>query len=175
MAGTLAEILVQADETVPTGTVLCRIAAGAGAPPPHPTPAHRTPQTPAPDARHPAPVAGNGAENATPVAARMASAHGLDVSAIKGSGPRGRVTKEDVEAAISGNGAGAAAPAAAPVSPDDATAKPMRGPAATLARFMNESRSIPTATSFRTADGGRAGRAAARRSRARARSCRSPT
>ena len=35
------------------------------------------------------------------------------------------------------------------VSPDEATAKPMRGPAATLARFMNESRSIPTATSFR--------------------------
>src|SRR3954469_16442520 len=28
--------------------------------------------------------------------------------------------------------------------------KPLRGPAAPLARFMNESRSIPTATSFRT-------------------------
>src|ERR1043166_1405751 len=32
VAGTLAEILVQADEPVPTGTVLCRIAAGGGAP-----------------------------------------------------------------------------------------------------------------------------------------------
>src|SRR3989440_137852 len=37
-AGTLAEILVQADETVPTGTVLCRIAAGPGAAAPAPKP-----------------------------------------------------------------------------------------------------------------------------------------
>ena len=33
---------------------------------------------------------------ATPVAARVASAHGVDVSSVAGSGPRGRVTKEDV-------------------------------------------------------------------------------
>src|SRR6266496_1501062 len=32
VAGTLAEILVQPDETVPTGSVLCRVAAGAAAP-----------------------------------------------------------------------------------------------------------------------------------------------
>jgi multifunctional 2-oxoglutarate metabolism enzyme len=154
VAGTLSEILVQADETVPTGTVLCRIAAGDGAAPPgtrHPTPDTRSP---APDPRHPAPSAGNGLENATPVAARMANAHGLDIAAISGSGPRGRVTKEDVEAAISGgggNGARASAEAAAPpTAPGDATSKPIRGPAATLVRFMNESRSIPTATSFRT-------------------------
>jgi multifunctional 2-oxoglutarate metabolism enzyme len=152
VAGTLSEILVQADETVPTGTLLCRIAAGDGAAPPgtrHPTPDTRSP---APDTRHPAPSAGNGLENATPVAARMANAHGLDIAAISGSGPRGRVTKEDVEAAISGaNGAGATAEAAAPpAAPGDATSKPIRGPAATLVRFMNESRSIPTATSFRT-------------------------
>src|SRR5438067_5014617 len=38
IAGTLAEILVQADETVPTGTVLCRIAAGPGAAAPAPKP-----------------------------------------------------------------------------------------------------------------------------------------
>ncbi len=134
VAGTLAEILVQADETVPTGTVLCRIAAGAGAAVAAPPAEPAAPQA--------APVAaGNGADNATPVAARMASAHGIDVAALKGSGPRGRVTKEDVTAAIHGNGVAAAA---------EPTAKPIRGPAATLVRFMNESRSIPTATSFRT-------------------------
>ena len=71
--------------------------------------------------------------------------NGVDVKGLQGSGPRGRVTKDDVEAAISGNGASAAA--AAP-----AGSKPIRGPAATLARFMNESRSIPTATSFRTVE-----------------------
>jgi 2-oxoglutarate dehydrogenase E1 component len=144
VAGTVAEILVQADETVPTGTVLCRIAAGEQAAAPEPPPA----DTAAIEGRpQPSPAAGNGAEHATPVAARMASAHGLDLAAIRGSGPRGRVTKEDVEAALRGDGAAAAAP---PVSPDEATSQPMRGPAATLARFMNESRAIPTATSFRT-------------------------
>ena len=69
---------------------------------------------------------------------------------MKGSGPRGRVTKDDVLAAIEGNGAAAtpAAPAAPPTGA--AELKPIRGPAAMLARFMDESRSIPTATSFRT-------------------------
>jgi 2-oxoglutarate dehydrogenase E1 component len=152
-AGTIAEILVQADETVPTGTVLGRIAAAAAAPagPAAPTPPPA--ETAAIEGRpQPSPAAGNGAENATPVAARMAAANGLSLDAIKGSGPRGRVTKEDVQAALQGNGAGGAAlPAAPPVSPDDATAKPIRGPAAALVRFMNESRSIPTATSYRTA------------------------
>src|SRR5205814_9955658 len=78
--------------------------------------------------------------NATPVAARIAAERGIDIASIRGTGPRGRVTKEDVLAA--GNGG---APAA--IAAED---KPLRGPAATLARFMNESRSIPTATSFRT-------------------------
>ena len=55
------------------------------------------------------------------------------------------MTKEDVlRRAIGSGGAGRAATAGAEV-------KPIRGPAATLARFMDESRSIPTATSFRTA------------------------
>jgi len=132
--GTLAEILVQADETVPTGTVLARIAKGAGSPA-----AAKPAEAEAPRS---APAAGNGDGNATPVAARMASANGIDISALKGTGPRGRVTKDDVEAALQGNGA--TAPAGA------AETKPIRGPAATLVRFMNESRSIPTATSFRT-------------------------
>ena len=154
VAGTVTEVLVESDQTVPVGTVLCRIAAGAGA-------AKDAPEKPA------APAAAAGAEagastpadnggNATPVAARMASAHGLDLSSIAGSGPRGRVTKEDVLAAVEGNGDGVppaqAAPAtqAAQPGPADAERTPIRGPAATLVKFMNESRSIPTATSFRT-------------------------
>ncbi|HYI98442.1 MAG TPA: multifunctional oxoglutarate decarboxylase/oxoglutarate dehydrogenase thiamine pyrophosphate-binding subunit/dihydrolipoyllysine-residue succinyltransferase subunit [Thermoleophilaceae bacterium] len=106
---------------------------------------------------------GNGAANATPVAARMAAELGLDVTGLDGSGPRGRVTKADVldaaAAAVKGGGAQAApsvkgggpAPTpSAPAPPDGAEAKQIRGPAATLVRFMEESRSIPTATSFRT-------------------------
>ena len=141
VAGTVAEILAAPDSTISVGAVLCRIAAGAGAPAGPVQPAARpTDERSAPDAA-PATV-GNGAANATPVAARMATAHGLDLASVKGSGPRGRVTKEDVQTAIDGGGA---------VGSDaSAEVKPIRGPAATLVRFMNESRSIPTATSFRT-------------------------
>ena len=58
------------------------------------------------------------------------------------------MTKEDVLAALEGNGG--RPPARAAAGTGRAGAKPIRGPAATLVRFMNESRSIPTATSFRT-------------------------
>ena len=54
--------------------------------------------------------------------------------------------KADVLAAGNGDGA---APAAAP-STADAEAKALRGPAGMLAAAMNESREMPTATSFRT-------------------------
>ncbi len=156
VAGTIRELLVGADETVAVGTVLCRIAAGAGAgagAAPGPTQPAAAPAEPAATAPVGAPApGGNGDANATPVAARMASAHGIDLAAVSGSGPRGRITKEDVQAAIDGNGSAAAKPAAAapPAAPEGAEVKPIRGPAATLARFMDESRSIPTATSFRT-------------------------
>src|SRR6266540_5561222 len=136
VSGTLAEILVEPDETASVGAVLCRIAAGEGAPPPQPAePAVEVPVQS---------DGGNGAP-ATPVAERIASAHGVDLSTVQGTGPRGRVTKEDVLAAIDGDGA-----PPAPAPPAEAVTKPIRGPAATLVRFMNESRSIPTATSFRT-------------------------
>ena len=61
---------------------------------------------------------------------------------MQGSARGGRITKADVLAAA-GNGASAPAAAAA-------GAQPLRGGAAALARYMDESRSIPTATSFRT-------------------------
>ena len=77
--------------------------AGAGAPsgPVQPA-AEPTDERPAAD-RAPS-TSGNGAANVTPVAARIASAEGVDLSSVSGSGPRGRVTKEDVLAAIEGNG-----------------------------------------------------------------------
>jgi multifunctional 2-oxoglutarate metabolism enzyme len=144
VAGTVVEILVEPDETVQVGSVLCRIAAGTGAPA-EPV----RPSAPLAEAPEPAPPAGGNGTGATPVAARIASAHGLDLGAVKGTGPRGRVTKDDVLAVIEDNGAaGAAEPAGPPRA--GAETRPIRGPAATLVKFMNDSRSIPTATSFRT-------------------------
>ena len=102
--------------------MLGRIAAGAGAPP---APARRR-RGPAGERAAAAPApAGDGAANATPVAARMASAHGLDLGAVEGTGPRGRVTKNDVVAALEGDGA--PAPAARRRRPAP-SAEPIRGP-----------------------------------------------
>src|SRR5262249_58920769 len=62
------------------------------------------------------------------------------------SGPGAKVRKEDVLGAANGGGDGAAAVAPAAAG----EAKALRGPAAMLAQAMNESREVPTATSFRT-------------------------
>src|SRR5262249_14942320 len=93
----------------------------------------------------------------SPVAARIAAVEGVDLSGVAGTGPGGRITKADVLARMA-NGSAATAPApetAAPAAPAQAPAPggtqlPLRGGAGMLARYMDESRSIPTATSFRT-------------------------
>ncbi len=70
---------------------------------------------------------------------------------MRGSGPGGRITKADVLAtAANGGPATAPAPAAAAAPATGGTPQPLRGGAGMLARYMDESRSIPTATSFRT-------------------------
>jgi len=62
----------------------------------------------------------DGRVKASPLARRMAGEHGLDIAAISGSGPEGRVVKRDVEAAVAAprpstpTPAPAAAPAALP-------------------------------------------------------------
>jgi len=61
---------------------------------------------------------------ASPLARRIAKDAGVDVSAISGSGPHGRVVKADVEAAISGGGAKAAPTCKAEAAPT-AAPKPM--------------------------------------------------
>ncbi len=63
---------------------------------------------------------------ASPLARRLAKEAGLDLSAISGSGPKGRVVKADVEAAASGGGAAVAAPSeAAPAAAGAAPVKAM--------------------------------------------------
>ena len=153
-SGTLAEILVPEGETVTVGQVIARIAAGsepaAGEPPPAPAPAASAPPAPAAER---APAAGPATETpdgvkVSPVAARAAAATGVDLERLSGSGPAGRITKSDVLAAGAGNGS-ATLPAPAAVS-EEQGAKLLRGGAAALARYMSQSLSIPTATSFRT-------------------------
>jgi len=71
----------------------------------------------------PAPAASGERVFASPLARRLASQNGLDVAAIAGSGPKGRVVKRDIEAALAA-GTGKAAPAAAAAPSAAPTAAP---------------------------------------------------
>jgi pyruvate dehydrogenase E2 component (dihydrolipoamide acetyltransferase) len=66
--------------------------------------ASTTPDPPAP----PAPAAGGEPPYASPMVRRMARELGVDLSAVQGTGRKGRIQSEDVRAAKDGAGAGAA-------------------------------------------------------------------
>ncbi|MGO4174704.1 pyruvate dehydrogenase complex dihydrolipoamide acetyltransferase [Bosea sp. TAF32] len=86
------------------------------------------PAAPAASAPVTAPAKLNGSRPfASPLARRIAKDAGLDLAAIAGSGPHGRIVEKDVEAAKKGGGA-KAAPAAAPAGAP--AAKPAAAPLA---------------------------------------------
>ncbi|MDD9976586.1 MAG: pyruvate dehydrogenase complex dihydrolipoamide acetyltransferase, partial [Boseongicola sp.] len=111
-------------------------AAPAASTPPAAEPAPAAADAPAPAAA-PAPSAPTAASGdrifASPLARRIAKDKGLDLSQIKGSGPKGRIVKADVENAQPGAApaaSSAAAPAtaaAAPAGPDAAQVLAMYG------------------------------------------------
>src|SRR5579872_6548146 len=157
VSGTVVELLVAEGETVTVGQVIARIAAGTAEGAREAPAGSREATATAASAEESASAGGSASAAASasgvpenlkvsPVAARAASAEGIDLTRVTGSGPAGRITKSDVLAVASSVAAdvGGDGAAAEPV------AQPMRGGAAALARYMEQSRSIPTATSFRT-------------------------
>ena len=147
VAGVLTEIRVPEGETVPVGAVIGVVGdAGAvvAAPPaaspapvvevaPVPVVAAPTP-APAPVVAAPvsatAPAAGNDNRLLSPVVRRLVTEHNLNVDSIAGTGPGGRITREDVLDHIDKIAAGsapAAAPAARPaaVSPAPVASAPV--------------------------------------------------
>jgi 2-oxoglutarate decarboxylase len=163
--GVITKLLVAVDDEVPVGAPLAEMEPGedssegsngsaagpvaAGDPPP-PAVAKASsgavpPATPPAGGTAGTTEGANGGDGvrATPVARRVAAANGVDLGSVAGSGPGAKVTKEDVLGAANGGGPASAATAAG-------EAKALRGPAATLAQLMDESRAVPTATSFRT-------------------------
>jgi pyruvate/2-oxoglutarate dehydrogenase complex dihydrolipoamide acyltransferase (E2) component len=103
VSGRLAEVTVEAGETVEVGTVLATIetspSAGASSVAEQESRGATAAERPARGAEQPPGTGGNGgAPRVTPVVRRMAEEHELDLSEIEGSGRRGRVTKKDVVA-----------------------------------------------------------------------------
>ena len=129
ISGTLTEIRVAEGDTVPVGTVIAVVgAAGAApapisapapvaaapAPAPAPAPVVVAPApAPAPAVAAPAPVATSN-KLLSPVVRRLVAEHGIDVNALVGSGPGGRITREDVLDHIDRTGLKATPVAAAP-------------------------------------------------------------
>ena len=154
-AGVLKEIKVKEGQTVPINTVVATIdgaSTAAAAPAPAATPAPKS-EAPKPAAVAPAatpaskpgpvPVpssvaaaaafapAKEGARiHSSPLVRRMAKEHGIDLATVPGTGAGGRISKQDIEAAISGSMPAAepahSAPAAqaAPAQPRPAAVPP---------------------------------------------------
>jgi pyruvate dehydrogenase E2 component (dihydrolipoamide acetyltransferase) len=143
-------------------------AAGERRAAPAPSKAPAAPAAPpaAPPNAHPIEASnGKGRIFASPLARRMASQAGLDLAALTGSGPQGRIVKADVERALAGAppAAEARAPAPRPAAPPGAppqaapvlskehvvalagnppyTERPLTGMRRTIARRLTESKS----------------------------------
>ncbi|MDQ6911240.1 MAG: 2-oxo acid dehydrogenase subunit E2, partial [Actinomycetota bacterium] len=142
-SGTLTEILAEEGETVTVGQVIGRISAsdGARAKDAKPAPRESAPAENGVGANATPPTDG---DHVSPIARRVAAAEGVDLTSVRGSARGGRITKADVLAA--GNGKGAPAE----LHPAHPGSELLKGGAAALARYMDQSRQIPTATSFRT-------------------------
>jgi pyruvate dehydrogenase E2 component (dihydrolipoamide acetyltransferase) len=119
MGGRIEKIHVQPGQTVKVGEVLVTFGDGTGAAVPGGR-ATQTPSTAAPPRREgPAP--------ATPATRRLARELGVDLRAVHGSGPGGRLTADDVRAAAeSGAKPGVAEPADRPTASEPlAVARPL--------------------------------------------------
>ncbi len=144
VAGTVTEIRVAEGETVAVGTVIAVVGAAGAAPAPAPVAAAPAPApapvaapAPAPvvaPAPAPAPVVAAPSQTnklLSPVVRRLVTEHQIDIDALTGSGPGGRITREDVLDYIDQHGLKAAAqvasaPAPAPVV---STPAPVAAPA----------------------------------------------
>ena len=137
IAGVLTEIRVAEGETVAVGTVIAVVGGAGAAPAPAPvaTPAPAPVAAPAP-APAPAPVAtpapapvAQSNKLLSPVVRRLVNDHGINIDALQGTGPGGRITREDVLDYIDRNGLAAQPAASAPTPAPVSAPAPVQAPA----------------------------------------------
>jgi pyruvate dehydrogenase E2 component (dihydrolipoamide acetyltransferase) len=90
----------------------------------------------------PAPTPDGGRVKASPLARRIARERGIDLSALSGTGPEGRIVAEDVERAEAGAAGPSAAPAAAP-PPGEVEVEQLSSVRRTIARRLTEAWQAP--------------------------------
>jgi pyruvate dehydrogenase E2 component (dihydrolipoamide acetyltransferase) len=137
-SGKVARILVAEGEVVAVGTVLVVIGEGDGSARPAAPEVKKLGLAQAP----PAPPRPKGAPvRATPLVRRIASELGVDLAAVAGTGPQGRVTEADVKAAAAG------APAARTAETREGKRVPLRGTRRVIAEHMARAhREVPPVT-----------------------------
>jgi pyruvate dehydrogenase E2 component (dihydrolipoamide acetyltransferase) len=138
-AGTVSQILVEEGATVPVGTVLVVIGGDGAAPaPPSPEQPRAEPAPAAPPASAAAPAPAPDRVRATPLVRRVAEQLGVDLGSVPGTGPQGRITEDDVRAAV---GDARAEPAAGE------RREPLRGVRKLIAQHLTAShREVPAVT-----------------------------
>ena len=132
-AGKVVKLHAQVGEKVKVGGLLVTIEPTGGSAAPPPAPAHAAPSAappssaarPAAAPSAPAPPSAGVPVAASPYVRRLAAERGIDLASVRGSGPGGRVTEEDLGAAGS---APASGPARAALPPPSAPTPPLVAP-----------------------------------------------
>ena len=143
-AGVLSQVLVEEGKTVAISTVVGKIDEAGGAPAPSApapvkaeSPAPPPVEAPAPQAAPELPAAESTAMGPlSPLVRKMARDYHIDLNQVKGTGAGGRITKLDVEAFMSAQGAKTMAQSEAhpaPAAPAPPTPSPVPGMPAPLA------------------------------------------
>ena len=111
-------------------------------------------EEPAVEAPAPAAAANGGRVKASPLARRIARERGIDLAALTGTGPEGRIVAEDVERAEKAGAPTAAAPAAAAAAPPSGEVEvvSLTGMRKAIARRMTEAWQAPAFQIAMTAD-----------------------
>jgi pyruvate/2-oxoglutarate dehydrogenase complex dihydrolipoamide acyltransferase (E2) component len=147
-AGTVARILVAEGAVVPVGTVLVVIGADGESPPGQPRPEpNDVSETATSRGQTPGPVQ-KGRVRATPLVRRLAQELGVDLEALDGTGPQGRVTEEDVRGAAVSRGL-------TPGHGPEGRREPLRGVRRLVAEHMARAHAeVPSVTWVEEADFG---------------------